>query len=101
MVTCTYEVAGNKYYTSAGVPGDGEYSPSLVGGTVLITYDPLNPQTSLEGNQQGFFKEYIFKQPDRNPCSFLGLLIRFGKWNFLTKTIQKIKAASERKKEVK
>jgi hypothetical protein len=87
MVTCTYEVAGNKYYTSAGVPGDGEYSPSLVGGTVLITYDPLNPQTSLEGNQQGFFKEYIFKQPDRNPCSlfFSWAFNSFWKMEFLNK----------------
>ena len=60
MVTCQYEVNGNTYTSCASTPNDFlhspvEYSPALIGAKVLITYDPVNPKDSLDGDRREKF----------------------------------------------
>lgn len=85
IVACTYEVDGIIYHTGAETPKDisgspVEYSPSLIGRKVLITYDPQNPETALDGDRRGTFGEQLALMLFSMVLfsTFIGLLLRYG-----------------------
>lgn len=102
-VTCAYEVDGVIYRAYAGTPKDitgssGEYSPSLIGGKVTITYDPLHPETTLDGDMRGRFIEQLCLAilGPAIPAAFLALLLRYGSFEPLKRFMKSVEAKRKR-----